>query len=346
MRYYGCKTKLLDYIDDAITSLKIKDGAIIFDIFSGTSAVGQHFKQLGYTIYANDFLEFAYALAKSYIEINDIPEFQGLKKEIGEINSPKDVIDYLNSLKLEAGFITANYSPYKKSVRQYLSVENAMRVDSIRKTIHIWKTKKLINGLEYYFLITSLLNAINLRSNVTGTYAAYLKTWDSRALKPLILETPQIIKSTRKNLAFKADANKIISKYNVDVLYLDPPYNTRQFASNYFFLELIAEGWFEKDQKIYGVTGMREYSHQKSDYSLRQKAAKALLDLVTKAKAKYIIMSYNNEGIIPLDELKEILKTRGRIQEYRKQHKRYRSINQDGSNTSTHELLFVVKVKQ
>lgn len=346
MRYYGCKTKLLDYIESVISSLPLKKGAVIFDIFSGTTAVGQHFKKLGYTVYSNDFLEFAYALAYCYIEINETPKFNSLRKQIKTISNAEDVITYLNSIPSKADFITKNYSPYGKNQRQYLSTENAKKVDTIRTQIDIWSKNKWVSKSEYYYLITALIESINLVSNVTGTYAAYLKTWDTRALKPLKLTSPKIIHSKNKNLALNGDANKIVSEYNVDVLYLDPPYNARQFASNYFFPELVAEGWFRKKPEIYGRTGMRPYKHQKSEYSISKKAASALLDLVTKARAKYILLSYNNEGIIPLNEIRTILKTRGKVQEFKKEHRRYRAINQDGSHINTHELLFLVTVKK
>ncbi|PIZ00153.1 modification methylase FokI [bacterium (Candidatus Howlettbacteria) CG_4_10_14_0_8_um_filter_40_9] len=339
MRYYGCKTKLLDYISDVVASLPVKKGATFFDIFSGTAAVGKHFKKLDYTVYSNDFLEFAHAFARCYIETNSKPRFANLK-----IN--EDVITYLNDLKGKVGFITKNYSPYGKNVRQYISVENAKKVDVIRETIESWKESKKISSTEYYYLITSLIDAINLVSNVTGTYAAYLKTWDARALKPMKLSHPKIIPSIRENKSFNEDANKLVSKYSVDILYLDPPYNARQFASNYFFLELIAEGWFKKQPEIYGGSGMRPYEHQKSDYSISRKAADALNDLVMKAKAKYILLSYNNEGIIPHEKIREILSKRGKVKVFEKSHRRYRAINQDGSNVVTKESLFLVKVEK
>jgi adenine-specific DNA methylase len=346
MRYYGCKTKLLGYIENVIKSLPLKKGDIFFDIFSGTSAVGQHFKKLGFTVYSNDFLEFCYALAYCYIQINSEPKFKKLNKYLNTTNDANSVINQLNKINGEIGFITKNYSPYGKNTRRYLSIDNAKRVDAIRNKINSWMESKLISKSEYYYLITALVEAINLVSNVTGTYAAYLKNWDNRALKPIKLIPPKIIKSINKNLAIKGDANKIISQYKVDALYLDPPYNSRQFASNYFFLELIAEGWFGKKPNIYGRTGMRPYDKQKSKYSMKNKAAKALVNLINDAKAKYIIMSYNDEGIIPLGEIRKILKMKGDVQEFTREHKRYRAINQDGSHVQTHELLFLVKVKR
>lgn len=339
MRYYGCKTKLLDYIEEVVASLPLKKGAIIFDIFSGTTAVGQHFKKRGYTIYSNDFLEFAYALARCYIETNSVPRFINL-------GIKEDPIAYLNGLNEKMGFITKNYSPYGKNKRRYLSVDNAKKVDAIREKIENWKNDKRTSSTEYYYLIASLIDAISLVSNVTGTYGAYLKKWDPRALKPIKLSHPKIIPSSRKNKAFREDANKLVSKYKVDLLYLDPPYNARQFASNYFLLELIAEGWFKKLPAIYGVSGMRPYEHQKSDFSIKRKATDALKDLVINTKAKYILLSYNNEGIIPHSKILSILSQRGPVKEFTKEHRRYQAINQDGSNVVTKESLFLVTVKK
>jgi len=126
---------------------------------------------------------------------------------------------------------------------------------------------------------------------------------------------------------------------------LDPPYNSRQYASNYFMLELIAEGWFENEPKIYGFIGMRPYSHQKSDFSRKSTAETALKVLISKVDAKYILLSYNNEGIIDNDKIIEILKHKGKVTVFKKEHKRYRSINQDGSNVKVNEILYLVKTK-
>jgi len=339
MRYYGCKTKLLDYIEEVATKLPVKEGAIFFDIFSGTTAVGKHFKRLGFTVYSNDFLEFAYSLAVTNIQTNTIPKFE-------KLGIKDDVIDFLNNLPTKSGFFTKTYSPYRNSKRQYLSIENAKKVDTIREKIHEWKSNKKITDTEYYYLISSLINAVSLVANVTGTYAAFLKTWDKRAFKTLKLEHGDIFDNKKKNKAFHSDANLLVGKYDVDILYLDPPYNARQFASNYFLLELIADGWFDRVPEIYGNAGMRPYEHQKSDYSISRKAEEALSDLISKAKAKYIMLSYNDEGIIPLPNIMKILKSRGDVVEYKKDHKRYRAINQDGSKIITKEHLFLLTVKK
>jgi len=335
MRYYGCKTKLLGFIEEVVDSLNLSKNCVFLDVFSGTSTVGQHFKKRGYTVYANDFLEFAYCLARTYIQLNQIPEFKNLNKN-------GDVLNYLNNLKGEPGFITKNYSPYRKNLRMFISVNNAKKVDSIRAKIEYWKSHNLINSDEYYYLLTCLINAINLISNVTGTYAAYLKNWDKRALKEIKLEHAKIFDNGKKNLAIREDANSIIDKYNVDIAYLDPPYNSRQFISNYFFLELITEGWFKNNPSITGKTGVVASSEKKSNYSIKAKAIETMKDLISKANAKYILLSYNDEGIIPIDTIRSIIKNKGIIKEYIREHKRYRAINQDGSKNSVNEYLFLI----
>ncbi len=264
MRYYGNKTKLLTFIEEVVKKTKINGSSTFFDLFSGTSSVGKHFKRKGFRVCSNDILEFAYSLAKTYIELNSKPEFIKLKNEY-KFHSITEIFCYLNNLSsYEEGFIFKNYSPNGK--RRYFTEENALRIDIIRKQIYEWRKEKLITELEYYYLLTSLLNAINLVSNVSGTYAAFLKTWDRRALKKIVLKEIEIIESKQKNKVFKKDANKLINEIEPDILYIDPPYNCRQYASNYFILELIAEGWFEQEPIIYGRTGMREYSDQKSKY--------------------------------------------------------------------------------
>lgn len=326
MRYYGNKTKLLNFIESAVKSTGINGNSNFVDLFAGTCSVGKHFRQLGYTVFSNDNLEFSYALAKTYIELNETPKFGKLKKHLGLKN--QTVFDYLNSLeKYKSSFIHQNYAP--AGGRKYFTDENALRIDTFRKLFHDWKKEKIINEAEFYYLITSLLQAINLVSNVSGTYGAYLKTWDNRALKPLRLEPIEIIHSINRNKAYRKDANELIEELTPDILYLDPPYNARQYASNYFILELIAEGWFEKQPEIYGETGMRNYEHQKSKYASKTTAADVLEDLLIKSStSKKIFLSYNNEGLIPIDTIEKILKKIGNYQVHKEKHKRYRSINQ------------------
>lgn len=343
MRFYGNKTKLLEFIEKIIkneTNL-VPNKTSLMDPFTGTTAVAQHFKTLNYEVHASDFLNLSFVLAKTYVELNEEPKF------IRFINKYHlHPIEWLNQVKGYEGFITKNYSPISDGGRQYLSVKNAKKIDSIRNNIDEFYKRNLISELEKYYLITSLLNAINLISNVSGTYGSFLKNWDKRALNKLTLFKPIISFNSRKNTAHLEKAENIIIKNKCDILYLDPPYNSRQYASNYFLPELIAEGWSENKPKIYGYTGMRPYDDQKSDFCSKTKAFSALSKIIQDAQAKYIFLSYNNEGILTKDQILSILSKKGETSHHKFEHKRYRSIGQDGIKSKTIEYLFVVKVKK
>ncbi len=113
MRYYGGKTKLLDFISEAVTQTGINHGSVFCDLFSGTTVVAKHFKKFGYTVYANDFLKFSYVLARTYIQNNYYPSFRGLRTIVPELNGSGEnitkVITFLNHVKPKQGFIYKNY---------------------------------------------------------------------------------------------------------------------------------------------------------------------------------------------------------------------------------------------
>ncbi|MDB0016960.1 DNA adenine methylase [Acidimicrobiia bacterium] len=335
MRYYGGKSKLLDLISEGVSETNLTSDSIFLDAFSGTSVVGEYFKKKDFTVYSNDTLHHCFTLAKGLIEINNEPKFRKFDE---------DIFFILNSLKGITGFLTKHYSPYKNNERQYFSVDNAMKIDAINFKIHEYLTNGLISSREFYYLKTSLLKAINLVSNVSGTYGAYLKSWDTRALNDLKLEHPNLYDNKKKNKAFNEDINNLATRIKVDIAYLDPPYNSRQYHSNYFIPELLSRGWFDKKYEPKGVTGMVDFSNLKSQYSSKKFAYKQLEDLIVNLNCKYILLSYNNEGIVDSDKIKKLLSGKGDLKIINKEHKRYRSINQDGSNIKTKEFLYVVKV--
>lgn len=357
MRYYGCKTKLLDFLSEGVAKTGINHGSVFCDLFSGTTTVARHFKQKGYTVYANDFLEFSYSLARAYIKNNNHPNFSGLKNIVSGVNGrPSEnlsfIIDYLNRLSPIKGFIYKNYCPggtkTLDSPRMYFTDENGMKIDAIRTRIQRWKEQDIITEDEFYILLTSLIETVPYVANISGNYAAYLKDWDPRALKPIALRVPVVLESKRRNKAFKEDANKLIRRISSDILYLDPPYNSRQYAPNYFLLELIAEGWFNGQKpEIYGKTGMRSYETQKSAFCQKNEVLSTFEDLIRNAKTKFILLSYNDEGLMSEDEIAGILLGRGKVQIFKKSHRRYRSINQNESDRRTvYETLYFVKVSK
>jgi len=299
LRFIGSKTNLLAEIE-ALLKKNIDNSEVTFlDLFAGTNIVGDYFKK-DYTIYSNDILYFSHAIAKATIENNESLTFEGLKK-IG-INSPFEYLQYEEPLSL-CDYYYRNYTP--KGDSMYFTEENGKRIDFIRETIEEWKNEQLITEIEYYYLLSALIEAVPFVSNTTGTYGAFLKHWDDRALKPIELVPLNVTNNNKRNKAFNEDANELVKKIEVDIAYIDTPYNSRQYASNYHVLENIAR---HNKPELRGVTKLFDWSNLKSDYSMKLRAKKAMYDLIENINAKHIIVSYNNEGIIPEEELIEMLR--------------------------------------
>jgi len=328
MNYIGSKIKLLPFIEKSILSIVDKESKVFCDLFAGTGVVGAHFKEQGYKVVSNDIQYYAYVLNKQLIENHKEFEFSSLTNEIKELRNSviedrKSIVcEYLTNLKGKKSFLYYNYSPSIKSERMYFTNDNAMKGDASRSQIEKWYQAKNITKKEYYFLIASLIKSMDKYANVLSVYGAYLKHFKKRAQKKLIIEPHRLIINEQSHKVYNRDANELIHEISSDILYLDPPYNSRQYASNYHVLETIAK--YDKP-KLYGKTGLREYKKQRSLYCLKEYATKSLENLVQNANTKYIFLSYSNEGIIPIDEIKRILKEKGTYGFFKTKHSRYKS---------------------
>ncbi|WKZ25383.1 MAG: DNA adenine methylase [bacterium] len=353
MNYIGSKLSLLGFLEESINKVVDKNCNTFCDLFAGTGAVGKHFKKKGYKIVANDIQYYSYILNRHYIGNHKELLFKKLTKEISSLKNiipskrKKNVCDYLSALKGVKGFIYQNYCPTgtkdQKESRQYFSDENGMRCDAIRQKIEDWKIKKLISSDEYYFLITSLIESIDKYANTASVYGAFLKKLKRTAQNNLILKPAELIINDQDHEVFNEDINKVLKKVKGDILYLDPPYNHRQYATNYHILETVAK---YDNPKIYGKTGLREYQDQKSLYCSRTQVKNVFRDLILSAKAKYIFLSYNNEGLMTTDDIKQIMSLRGKYGHFTKEYGRFKADKSQNrkftTNRTTEYLHFVV----
>ena len=335
IRYYGGKAKLKDFILSSLSELGMQPGMKVLDAFSGTSVVSQALKGFGASTTANDHLYFCYAMADAHLSFDEMPKFE-------KLNLPKNVFTYLNELPGEADFITKNYSPFSKCERMYLSVLNDNKVDAIRNQIQDWFECGKLTKAEFHYLIASLIYAINLVSNVTGTYGAYLKFWEGRSLNKLCLVPIDVQSNGQINRALNIDAIEAV-KEKYDFIYLDPPYNSRAYFSNYFLLEIIARGWYDVVPVPQGMTGQTKNIAVKSAFASKREVEGAFNQLIENANSEIIALSYSNEGLLERDKLSAMLSKHGEVKTFTFDHKRYRSVNQDGSNSRTEELLITVR---
>ena len=325
MNYIGSKYSILSYIDEVIEDfVKTKKNITFCDIFGGTGIVSKYFKEKGYNIISNDIQFFSYCILKYSIENNDEITFSSLEKK--HINP----FIYLNSIKVKKGFIYKNYSKggtkKKEFVRQYFSDENAKKIDACRMQINKWSKKGLLNQYEYYYLLACLIEAADKVANTASVYEAFLKDLKPSAQKQIIIkELPLTLKpKNNKYKVYNEDSKILIKDIKGDILYLDPPYNNRKYDTNYHILETIA---LYDNPKIKGKSGIRVDDSKKSNYCIKKLAADELEDLINNANFKYILLSYNDEGIIPIETIESIMKKYGKYKRYEKTHKRYKSDN-------------------
>ncbi|MBU1017030.1 MAG: DNA adenine methylase [Patescibacteria group bacterium] len=352
MNYIGSKLSLLEFLEDSINKVVDKNCATFCDLFAGTGIVGSYFKKRGYKIIANDIQYYSYVLNRHYIGNHKELFFSKLGKKIPELknieikNRKRFVCDYLSLLKGKKGFIYKNYclggTKDEKEQRQYFSDKNGMLCDDIRQKIENWKKEKRISENEYYFLIASLVESVDKHANTASVYGAFLKKLKRTAQNTLVLKPAELIINDRKHKVFNEDVNIVAEKVNGDIVYLDPPYNHRQYATNYHLLETIAR---YDNPEIHGKTGLRSYQNQKSLYCSVPQVKKTFEDLILKVKAKYIFLSYNNEGLMTLDDIKEIMSLRGKYGNFTKEYNRFKadkSENRDYTANKTIEYLHYV----
>ena len=316
MNYIGSKFTLSSFLEENIKQiLKENDSKnlseIVFcDLFTGTTAVSKIFKTQVKKIIANDKEYYSFVLAKNYI---------GNHKAIKRKN---ELLEKLNNLEGVKSKISFNYSTCGKEKRQYFSETNAMKIDAIRSEIEKWKNIEFINEEEYFFLLASLLESADKVANTASVYGAYLKHIKKSAQKELILKPAEFEINENKHDIFNEDANTLIKKIKGDILYLDPPYNSREYGANYHLLNTIA---LYDDFSPKGKTGLREY--KKSNWCKKDKVYKELENLIKNADFKFIFLSYNDEGLLSLNQIKEIFEKYGKYDLKSKTYKRFKADN-------------------
>jgi len=193
----------------------------------------------------------------------------------------------------------------------------------------------------YYFLLASLLESADKVANTASVYGAYLKHLKKSAQKRLVLESAHFGLSQGLHEVHKEDSNELIKKIKGDILYLDPPYNQRQYGANYHLLNTIA---LYDEFVPNGKTGMREYN--RSNYCKKQEVHKSFEDLIKNANFQYIFLSYNNEGIMSEDEVKNIMSKYGKYDLKTKEYQRFKADKSENRNHKadlTYEYLHILQ---
>lgn len=326
-RYLGNKYSLSNFIRETVQE-NCEGINIVIDIFSGTGAVANAFKDkmlitndLLYSNYISNYAWFGYEKYSS--------------KKIIEL-----IYDYNQVKTKENNYMRENFAD------TFFSADDCSKIGYIREDIEAKYKNKEINFKEYAILITSLLYAMDKIANTVGHYDAYRKNVDfEKKLVLNVLLSEENINSN--NICYNLDANKLIKRVKGDLLYLDPPYNSRQYCDAYHLLENVAR--WEKPE-VYGVARKMDRTSLKSDYCMVN-ATKAFEELIENADTKYILLSYNNmsdkgnkrsNAKISDKDIMRILSKKGKVSIFESDYKSFSTGKSDIKDNK--ERLFLCEV--
>ncbi|GMO64940.1 MAG: DNA adenine methylase [Treponemataceae bacterium] len=320
--YIGNKRSLLDFITKGIHLVQKrlqKDKLDIFDVFTGSGIVARHCKQFSRFLMVNDLEKYAAITGECYLSNKDEINILFLQ------DMYYDLLADVANKHLKEGIIAELYSPkndnnIQKDERVFYTHRNAMYIDTMRNSINTVPAQ-----YQKYFLAPLIAEA-SIHANTSGVFKGFHKNKETglgqfggsnsdallRIKGDITLPFPILSNFNCEYKVHNGDSNLIVKEApEVDLAYLDPPYNQHPYGSNYFMLNLILENKYpETVSKISGIPD----DWNRSAYNKKQYAYSALADLVAAIKAKFVLISFNSEGFISLDEMKNMLKKIGKVQ--------------------------------
>lgn len=312
----GNKRKLVSEIKNVVSEVASrigKDKLRIVDGFSGSTVVSRELASLAYEIHSNDMEYYAYLMAKCFMQKPSEEDSEAIAFYINSMNKLAESGPYVE------GIISELYAPQsttniKEGERVFYTRENALIIDTLRTYI----TMVIPKHLQYYCLVP-LLTRASIHANTAGVFKGFYKDGKvgkfggkgenalERIMKPIRLDMPIWSNYDFTAIAYNKNINDLVSELpdDIDVVYLDPPYNQHPYGSNYFMLNVIAN--YERPEAISKVSGI-PVDWQRSAYNSHSSAVNDMTKLLSDClkKSKYVLLSYNDEGIINKDDWKTI----------------------------------------
>jgi len=368
MRYIGNKTRLLPFILRTLRRLGIAPRTA-HDAFAGTAAVGRALKAAGWRVASSDLMSYSYVFQQAYVVAQRVPSLRELGRHepavrrairqwVGDpglsprANALRAVGEYLaRHREPEPGFVTGHFSP--AGGRMYFSEQNASRIDASRRALHDWYREGWIDSSIHFILLAALLEGADRVANTAGVYAAYIKSWQGNAKRALSIIPELPVKGASGSSAHRTDAVSLAGELGpVDLLYIDPPYNARQYPGYYHVPELIARGWFDGPVVLRGKTGLLPADGQRSEWCSPRRVRPALAELLAATSAKHVLVSYNSEGLLPDAELRAVLadaSVDGTVRRFSQGYRRYRADSDHAarrySASAVRELLYYARLR-
>lgn len=332
-RYFGTKSSTVKYVADLVDGLP--EIQTVADAFGGLGTIGEELKARNYKVTTCDILKFPHAFQIARIECNEVPKFTSLRKEIG-LRAGENLIDTINNMREKDSWFVEEYSIKRK----FFLESNAACIAGIWDSIKLWDESGLITRKERAFLISSLLNSMDVVANTAGTYYAYLKSFNRKSIKDFSFKWLPVRKGECKGSAINTDAILGLKDNFFDVLYLDPPYNKRNYAGYYHLPESLAT-LTEPVINSKSVAGVPMLQHNGTSEIRDAMHIEYIEKLARNVNWKYLIMHYSQGGIIPMSDIKEMLNNFGEVTE--KQTKALGYTNIKSSTRNVAHNIFIVK---
>ncbi len=348
MRYIGNKTRLLPFILRTLKESGIAVGSA-HDAFAGTASVSRALKAGGWRVHSSDLLMSSYVFQRAYVVADDVdPAVDKWAR-------------HLSGLPVSEGFITRHFSPGSKgsgvggdaAARMYFTVENAGRIDSAREELESLKLAGEVDEDSYYILLAGIIEGADRVANTAGVYASYMKRWQPNAARAFRVVVEKPIKGAQPATAELLDATESARRLGeVDLLYVDPPYNSRQYVAYYHIPEILARGWSEKAPAIRGKVGLLAGDEGRSQWSHGRRVKKLFSGLLAASGAKHALVSFNSEGHLGPDSMQALLmeaSANGEVSHFTQRYRRYRA---DSERTGrhyhrdiAHEHLYLIRLR-
>jgi len=319
--YIGNKRALLSFIDDGIRKVQKKlnkNKLKIFDVFSGSGIAARYFKQFSELLIVNDLEKYSSLINECYLSNEDELDLSLLREYYQELISE-------SNKGLKKGIVSEIYAPNddKKIMpheRVFYTSRNAMYIDTVRQLI------EKIPQNEQKFFLAPLLSEASIHANTSGVFKGFYKNRETgigqfggknndalfRITGDIKLPFPVFSNFNCDTVICNNDSNETIKTLpEVDLAYLDPPYNQHPYGSNYFMLNLILD--YKYPGKISKISGIPE-DWNRSMYNKKNHALHALTHLVKNIKAKYVLISFNSEGFISVEQMNSMLKRMGKLE--------------------------------
>lgn len=307
-RYFGSKSSTCSRISELVHGLT-PEGSIA-DAFGGLGTIGAEFRKMGYKVTTCDVLNFPHAFQVARIECQTPLPFRALREQTG-IRSMEQIRDLLNRSYAPSSWFVNEYA----TQRRFFTRENAVRIAGAWHQIKRWEDNALLTKSECAVLVASLLNSMDAVANTAGTYYAYLKSFHRKALRKFHFDWLPITGGRYVGQALHGDALANLSGKHFNVLYLDPPYNDRNYASYYHLPESMSM-LKRPDTNVERASGVPVHPHPASA-NIRDGMTMGYIDrLAADVSWDWLIVHYCDGALIPLDTMRQKLGAYGRLEEF------------------------------